>query len=118
MADYAIVVPPIQPTAPAALAIPFSQAVTTAAATISSTNYACYAVVIQSAAFNDSNAARTGVTYVQLSVDGGVTFTNAWELQTGESVCVQVNNTQQIKVLTQSGTAHVRGFIYSAKTLG
>lgn len=117
MADFSLILPPIQPTVPQKAAIPFSQAVTTAAAKIKSTDYDCYAVIIESCAFNDSNAARSGVVYVQLLDADGVTYVNAAELNTGEWTVVYVPSSLNVKVITQSGTGHVRGQILQAVKL-
>lgn len=112
-----VFVPPIQPTAPAYAAIGFTKTVTTATAVITGSNtYDCFGVLVQSSAKDDSNAAMSGVMYVQVD-NGQGTFVNAFELVQGESVFVACSNTSQVKVKTQSGSAWVRGFVYRAQKL-
>jgi hypothetical protein len=103
-----VFIPPIQPVAGFFPALGFSITVTTNTGAIVATNYDCLGVLIQSSSLNDSNASVTGKMFVEIS---GV---KSYELVQGESVFVPCSNTSEVKVITQSGTAWARGFIYRA----
>lgn len=72
----------------------------------------CYGVLVQSAAFNDSNAAVSGVAYVSIDTVLG------YELSTGDEVWVPCSNTNQVALKTQSGTAFARCLVYRAPSVG
>ncbi len=110
MAD--VFLPPIQPVAPAYAAVGFTKTVTNSAAAIIATDYDCFGVLLQSSALNDSDAAVTAKMYIVITVGG--TAIKAWELVQGESIFIPCANTSEIKVVTQSGTAWVRGLVYRA----
>jgi hypothetical protein len=98
--------PTIQPTLPPAPALGFAVAVTGTHAKISSTDYACFGVLIQSSAKNDSNSAMSGVMYVEVNT------VKVYELVQGEAVFIPCSNTSEVYVITQTGTAFARGLIY------
>lgn len=107
-----IVIPPIQPVAPSYPIAGASVAVSSTAAKISSTDYDCYGVVIQSSTQNDSAATKTNLMYV-VKVDDSALI---WELTQGESVFIPCKNTSELKVKCQgSDTAHARVLIFRAQ---
>lgn len=98
--------PPQMPTLQPAAALGFAVAASGTHAKISTTDYACYGVLIQSSAKNDSNAAMSGVMYVE------VNSVKVYELVQGEALFVPCSNTSEVYVITQTGTAFARGLIY------
>ena len=92
-------------------ALGFAVAVTTSAAKILTTGVKCIGVEIQSSTKDDANGSVTGITYIKA---GGV---NIYELLSGKSVFIPCSHTDQITVLTQTGTAFVRGIVHQQPTL-
>ena len=84
----------------------FGQAVTTASSPILASNYTCYAVLVQSSTKNDANSTMSGIIYVEIE---GV---KAYELVQGQEILIPCSQTDQIQVVTQTGTAFARGFVY------
>lgn len=95
--------------------IPFTHAVTNSAAAISATDYECSGVLIQSSNLDDSNGSVTDKVFVSMLNPAG-TAIKAYELVQGQTIYVICENTSEVKVVTQSGTGWVRGFIVQVPT--
>jgi hypothetical protein len=104
-------IPPKLPIAPPQALKPISTTVTSAGQKLLTTGVPCIGVWLQSSSKDDSNASMSGIVYVaKEAVTGDGTFIKCEELLTGQATWVPCANTNEIKVITQTGTGWIRGY--------
>lgn len=84
----------------------YSKTVTGTAAQFTTSSVPCNGVYVESTEYDDSNAAMTGIMYVQI---GGVKIK---ELRQSEGFFFPCADANEIYIVTQAGTAWARAVVY------